>query len=124
MKEIVYTDKAPAPIGPYSQAIKCTGEFLYVSGQIAIDENGEIRGNIEEQTQKTLNNLKAVLEAGEFSLKDVVKVTILLKNMGDFDKVNEEYEVFFGDSKPARAAYEVVALPKNALIEIEAVACR
>ncbi|MDC1068355.1 Rid family detoxifying hydrolase [Candidatus Kapabacteria bacterium] len=124
MREIVYTDKAPSPIGPYSQAIKCSGEMLFLSGQIALDENGELNGGIVEQTQISLNNLKTVLEAAEFQLKDVVKVTVLLVDINDFAKMNDEYEVFFGDSKPARAAYQVSALPKGALVEIEAVACR
>lgn len=124
MKELIYTDKAPAPIGPYSQAVKCAGELLFVSGQIGLDENGELKEGIVLQTQQSLNNLKAVLEASEYQLKDVVKVNILLSDINDFDTVNSEYEVFLGDSKPARAAYQVSKLPKNALIEIEAVACR
>jgi 2-iminobutanoate/2-iminopropanoate deaminase len=124
MKKIVYTEKAPAAIGPYSQAIKCSGELLFMSGQIGFDENGDLHGDISEQTRKALNNLKTVLEAAEYSLSDIVKVTVLLADINDFEKMNDEYSVFFSETKPARAAYQVAALPKNALVEIEAIACK
>ncbi|AFK22363.1 RidA family protein [Pyrococcus sp. ST04] len=122
-REIIYTEKAPKPIGPYSQAIKA-GNFLFIAGQIPIDpETGElVKGDIKEQTRRVLENIKAILEAAGYSLEDVVKVTVYLKNMDDFAAMNEVYSEYFGESKPARAAIEVSRLPKDVLVEIEAIA--
>ncbi|AMM53750.1 RidA family protein [Pyrococcus kukulkanii] len=123
MKEIVFTERAPKPIGPYSQAIKA-GNFLFIAGQIPINpETGElVKGDIKEQTRQVLENIKAILEAAGYTLNDVVKVTVYLKNMDDFAAMNEVYAKYFGESKPARVAVEVARLPKDVLIEIEAIA--
>jgi len=123
-RQTISTDKAPAAIGPYSQANRI-GDFLFTSGQIALDpQTGEMVGQtIEEQTVRALENLKVVVEAGGGKLSDVVKVTVFLKNIDDFAKVNEIYTRYFtGDSFPSRSAIAVAALPKDALVEIEAIA--
>jgi len=120
--QIIHTDKAPAAIGPYSQAIKLGG-LLYTSGQIPLKENGQMIGQgIEEQTRQVMKNLEAVLKAGDSSLKEVIKTTIFLKSMNDFAAVNEVYGEFFKDHKPARSTVAVQTLPKDALVEIEAIA--
>ncbi len=120
--EYIQTENAPAAIGPYSQAIK-VGNFIYTSGQIALTPEGEMRENdIEIQTEQVLSNLKNVLEAAGSSLDKVVKTTIFLADMDDFAKVNEIYAKFFGTHKPARSTVAVKTLPKNALVEIEAIA--
>ncbi|SHK26563.1 endoribonuclease L-PSP [Desulfatibacillum alkenivorans DSM 16219] len=122
MKEQISTDKAPAAIGPYSQAIKCNG-LVFVSGQLAIDpESGEVTGDVKEQTKTVLINLSAILEAAGTGLSNVLKTTVYLDDIGDFAAMNEVYATFFSDAPPARAAFEVARLPKNALVEIEAVA--
>lgn len=122
MKEVINTEKAPAPIGPYSQAIKAAGNFIFVSGQLPLDENGNFAGDeIKSQTKKALENLKAIVEEAGSTLNDVVKTTVLLKDMNDFAAMNEVYNDFMSESKPARAAFEVARLPKDALVEIEAV---
>ncbi|CAB50156.1 RidA family protein [Pyrococcus abyssi] len=122
-KEVIFTEKAPKPIGPYSQAIK-VGNFIFVAGQIPIDpETGEIvKGDIKEQTKRVIENIKAILEEAGASLNDVVKVTVYLKDLNDFAKMNEVYSEYFGESKPARVAVEVSRLPKDVLIEMEAIA--
>mgnify|MGYP005842560683 CR=1 FL=1 len=121
-KEIVSTEKAPAAIGPYSQAVKA-GSFIFCSGQIPINpETKEIvEGRIEEQTKMALENLKAIIEAGGSSLSNVVKTTVFLKNMEDFAKMNSVYATYFKENQPARAAIEVARLPKDVLVEIEAI---
>lgn len=120
--EYIQTNSAPAAIGPYSQAVKI-GDFVFTSGQIALTPNGEMREeDIEVQTTQVLTNLKNVLESAGSSLQKVVKTTIFLSNMDDFAKVNEIYGSFFKEHKPARSTVAVKTLPKNALIEIEAVA--
>ena len=121
--KIIHTDKAPAAIGPYSQAIAHHG-ILYCSGQIALSPTGEDRTQapVEEQTELALQNLQAVLEAGGSSLNQVLKVGIFLADMDDFAKVNHVYAQFFVNHKPARACVAVRTLPKNALVEIECVA--
>lgn len=121
-RTIISTDTAPAAIGPYSQAIR-VGELLFTSGQIPLKTDGTlVGGDIIEQTRQVLSNLKAVLEAGGSSLGDVVKCTCFLKDMATFTEMNEVYGEFFGDNPPARSAVEVARLPKDVLIEIEAVA--
>lgn len=120
--QTIHTDKAPQAIGPYSQAIKANG-FIFTSGQIALKSNGEfLDKDVKEQTIQVLNNLKAVLEASSSSLEKVVKTTIFLADMDDFAKVNETYGEFFKEHKPARSTVAVKTLPKNALVEIEAIA--
>ena len=124
MKAINST-KAPSAIGPYSQAIDKDG-FIYVSGQLPIDENtGEFAGeNIEDQAKQSLENTKYILEEAGLDMKNIIKTTILLKNIEDFAKVNEIYAQYFEAPFPARATYEVARLPKDALIEIESIAKR
>ena len=122
-KEIVSTDKAPAAIGPYSQAVRI-GNMVYTSGQVAIDPaNGQMVGeDAPTQAEQVLKNVTAVLEAAGSSLENVVKTTVFLKSMGDYTTVNEVYARFFPHNPPARSAVEVAALPRNALVEIEAMA--
>jgi len=118
------TDKAPSAIGPYSQAMSVNG-MVYTSGQIALLENGSdelLAKNVSIQTQKVLQNLEAVLEASGSSMQNVVKTTIFLANMDDFVTVNEIYEKAFSSHKPARSTVAVKTLPKNALVEIDAIA--
>ncbi len=123
MTKIISTDKAPAAIGPYSQAV-AVGNMVYTSGQIAIvPETGNIvEGGVEEQTKQALENLKVVVEAAGSSLDKVVKTTVFIKNMGDFAKINEVYSKYFTSNFPARSCVEVARLPKDLLVEIEAVA--
>ena len=118
----IHTDKAPAAIGPYSQAIAAQG-FIYTSGQIALNpQTGVIEAqSIEEQTEQAIRNLKAVLEAAGSGLENVVKTTCFLQRMSDFAAFNAVYEKYF-TGKPARSCVEVSALPKGALVEVEAVA--
>ena len=122
-RKIINTKKAPAPIGPYSQAI-LSGNFIFTSGQIAIDPaSGEIiTGDIESQTLQVLENLKAVLLSAGGSVNSVLKTTIYLKNMDDFQRVNEIYARYFGHSMPARSTVEVSRLPRTVLIEIDCIA--
>jgi len=122
MKKIVSTDNAPQAIGPYSQAIQ-HGNFLFVSGQIAIDpQTGNIiEGDIEVQTEQVLKNIAAIIEAAGMSLQDVVKCTCFLKDMNDFARFNAVYENYFGESLPARETVEVSRLPKDVLVEVSAI---
>jgi len=122
-KEIIYTGKAPKPIGPYSQAVKAGG-FLFGSGQIAIDPaTGElVRGDIKAQTRRVMENIKAILESSGYTLKDVVKVTVFLKNIEDFKDFNEVYGEYFKEEPPARTTVEVSRLPKDVLIEVDFIA--
>jgi len=119
---IVSTSDAPAAIGPYSQAIK-TGDLLFCSGCIPLDPAtmDVVNGGVVEQTEQALKNLKAVVEAGGSELGKVVKTTVFLKSMNDFITVNGIYAKFFGDHKPARSAVEVARLPKDVLVEVEAI---
>jgi 2-iminobutanoate/2-iminopropanoate deaminase len=123
MQEIVETPNAPSPIGPYSQAIRANG-FLFVSGQIPIDPaTGAIApGGIEEQTRQVMKNVAAILDAAGSGLPKVVKTTIYLTDLEDFASVNRIYAEFLGDVKPARATVQVARLPREVLVEIEAVA--
>jgi len=123
--EFIKTDKAPQAVGPYSQAVR-VGNFLFISGQIAINpETGKLEGEtVAEQTERVLKNIEAILREAGFSLKDVVKTTVYLKNMCDFAEMNEVYAKFFGEHRPARATVEVSNLPLGALVEIEAIAVK
>ena len=125
MKTVIATTAAPGAIGPYSQAIEANG-LVFVSGQIPLDPAtvAFVPGGVEAQAEQSLKNLKAVLEAAGCSLADVVKTTVFLTNMGDFAAVNEVYARFFTAECPARSAVQVGALPKRALVEIEAIAAK
>lgn len=122
-KLIILTTDAPAPIGPYSQAVK-SGNILFCSGQIPLDPNTGLMKNasIEEETRQVLTNLSAVVSSGGATLADVVKTTIFLTDLGNFATVNAIYDEFFGTSKPARSTVQVSALPKGANVEIECIA--
>ncbi len=123
MLNTLHTDKAPAAVGPYSQAIEVNG-IIYTSGQIPlIPESGElVSESIEKATERSLENVKAILENAGSSLDKAIKVNIFLADMNDFAKVNEIYGKYFNEHKPARSCVEVAKLPKDALIEIEAIA--
>ena len=124
MKKIISTDKAPAAIGPYSQGTEASG-LVFVSGQLPINPStGEFaEGGIKEQTRQSLENLKAILASQKMTLDDVVKTTVFLNDMNNFADMNGIYMEMFGDSNyPARSAVEVARLPKDALVEIEAIA--
>jgi 2-iminobutanoate/2-iminopropanoate deaminase len=122
-KQIISTDKAPAAIGPYNQAVK-TGNLLFTSGQIGLDPaTGEVvEGGIQEQARQVLENLEAVLAAGGATLEDVVKCTCFLDDMNDFVQFNEVYTQFFTGDAPARSCVAVDRLPKDVLVEVEAIA--
>lgn len=121
-KKQVATTKAPGAIGPYSQAITA-GNWIYTSGQLGLDpENGTLAEGVQEQARRALQNVQAILEEAGASLNHVVKTTVYLKDMNDFAAVNEIYSSFFTEPYPARSAVEVARLPKDGLVEIEAVA--
>ena len=122
-KEIISTSKAPAAVGPYSQAVKA-GNMLFVSGQIPfIPETMElVSEDVKEQTARSLENVKAILEEAGASFADVIKATVFIKDMNDFGKINEVYAEYFGENKPARACVEVARLPKDVKVEIEVIA--
>ena len=121
--EVISTDKAPAALGPYSQAIRANG-MIYCSGQIPINPaTGAIEAvTIEDQTAQAISNLRNVLEKAGSALSRVVKTTVFIKDMNDFAALNKVYAEMFGDTKPARSCVAVAALPKGALVEVEAVA--
>ncbi len=123
MKRVVATKKAPAAIGPYSQGI-ITGSLIFTSGQLPIDpETGElVEHRIELQTRRSLLNLKAILEEAGSGMEKIVKTTVFLSDMTNFAKMNEIYKEFFSDDFPARSAVQVARLPKDAMVEIEAIA--
>ncbi|MBP3683721.1 MAG: RidA family protein [Oscillospiraceae bacterium] len=125
MNTPIYTPNAPAAIGPYSQAVQA-GNMLFVSGQIPVDPaTGNFAGeDITTQTRQSLTNVKNILEAAGYTLNDVVKTTVLLADIADFAAMNAVYAEFFCDNKPARACFAVRDLPKAALVEIEAIACK
>ncbi len=123
MKDIVTTDRGPKPIGPYSQGVKANG-FLYLSGQVALDPktNEMLTGDIRQQTERVLENIKGILEAAGSNLHHVVKTTVFLKDMNEFPQMNEVYGRYFTAAPPARSTVQVARLPKDALVEIEVVA--
>ena len=122
MKKIIYSQDAPEAIGPYSQAI-LSNNTLYCSGQIALDKNGNLKNkNIEEETNQIIKNIKAVLKKAEMNFSNVVKTTIFLKNMNDFNVVNNIYQNLFKKDPPARETVEVSRLPKDVNIEISVIA--
>lgn len=123
MMKMISTNHAPKAIGPYSQAVKIGG-FLFLSGQIPInpETNELVESDIVLQTQQVLKNIKAILNAEDLSIEQIVKTTIFVKDMNQFGTVNEEYAKFLGDHRPARSTVEVSRLPKDVLIEIETIA--
>ncbi len=123
MKEIIETEGAPLPIGPYSQAVRA-GQFVFVSGQIPIDPaaGSPVGGDISDQTRQVMKNLAAILDAAGSSLDRVVKTTVYLARMDDFPRFNQVYGEYLGGSKPARATVEVSRLPKDVLLQVDAIA--
>jgi len=123
MKDVVFTAKGPKPIGPYSQAIRANG-FLFVSGQVGFDpQTGEFVGtDVRSQTERVLENLKAILEAAGVTLNHVVKTTVFLKDMNDFPAMNEVYAKYFSAAPPSRSTVQAARLPKDALVEIDVIA--
>jgi 2-iminobutanoate/2-iminopropanoate deaminase len=127
MKKSIGTAKAPEAIGPYSQAIKIgSSEMLFCSGQISLDPiTGELHGqSVREQTERVMENMTAIIEAAGFTAADVVKTTIYLTDLKAFQEMNAVYKTFFADPFPARVTVQVEALPRGALVEIDAIACR
>lgn len=125
MKRIINTEKAPAALGPYSQAIEVNGT-LYISGQIPFvpETMTLVSDDVKSQTRQSLENLKAILDEAGYSFKDVVKATCFIKDMNDFGAINEVYAEYLGDVKPARACVEVARLPKDVKVEIELIAVK
>lgn len=122
-KNKIHTEKAPAAIGPYSQAID-VGEMIFTSGQIPVAPDGSVGDDISEQTRQALLNLKAVVEAGGSSFDKVIKTTVFITDMAQFSEINAVYSEFFTEPYPARSCVQVAALPKGVSIEIEAVALK
>lgn len=124
-KKMIYTQNAPAPIGPYSQAIEANS-LIFTAGQLPIDPaSGQlVQGDIKEQVRQVLINLRAIFEAEGLSLNDVVKTTVYLKDINEFAAMNDVYSEFFNESKPARTTVEVSRLPRDVKVEIEAIAVR
>ncbi len=125
MRKIIQTDQAPAPVGPYNQGVVASGAMLFVAGQIPLDAaTGQIVGTtVAEQTEKSLQNLTAIIQAAGSNLSQVVKTSVFLKDMNDFAAMNEVYAQYFeSESAPARACVEVARLPKDVLVEIECIA--
>ncbi len=122
-KKIVYTSKAPEPIGPYSQAV-IANNFMFISGQIPIDpeKNELVEGSIEKQTTVVMQNLTNIIKSAQLGVENIVKITIFLKDINDFQAVNGVYQQFFDDNPPARAVVQAANLPKGVPVEIEAVA--
>ena len=123
MKKVISTKKAPAAIGPYSQGVM-VNNFLFISGQLPMDpETMEmVTGDIQQQTKQSLENIKSILEEAGLNFNNVIKTTVFIKDMDDFAKINEIYGNYFNENKPARACVEVARLPKDAGVEIEAIA--
>jgi 2-iminobutanoate/2-iminopropanoate deaminase len=128
VRRIIQTDQAPAPVGPYNQAIVASGEMVFASGQISLDPaSGTLvgEGDVATQTKQCLDNLTAVLKAAGVTLNNVVKTSVFLKDMNDFSTVNSVYATYFDDATaPARACVEVARLPKDVLVEIECIAVK
>ena len=126
MIHVLSTKKAPAAIGPYSQGIACEGRMVFVSGQLpVVPETGALlEGSVGEMCAQSLRNIEAILAESGCTLADVVKTTIFLRDMGDFAEVNAAYAPFFPENAPARACVQVARLPKDAALEIEAIACK
>ena len=122
MKDIVLTDRGPKPIGPYSQANKANG-FIFVSGQVALDPKtgAMLNGDIRQQTERVMENLKGIVEAAGSKMQHIVKITVFLKDLNDFEAMNEVYARYFTLAPPARSTVQVARLPKDALVEIEAI---
>ena len=125
MSKVIHTEKAPAALGPYSQAIEVNG-MLFVSGQIPFvpETMTLVSDDVKEQTRQSLENVKAIVEAAGYSMKDVVKAGVFIKDMNDFAAINEVYNEYLGDVKPARACVEVARLPKDVKVEIEVIAVK
>ena len=125
MKKIIYTEKAPKAVGPYSQAVEANG-MLFISGQIPIDPaiGKMVEGGIKEQTEQVMKNIGAILKEAGYSYSDVVKSTCLLSDMDHFTAMNEVYARYYPENPPARAAYGVVRLPLGAMVEIETIAVK
>lgn len=124
MKRIISTASAPAAVGPYSQAVEARG-VLYVSGQLPVDPaTGRMPEGIAAQTERALDNIRAILSEAGYTLRDVVKSTVLLADIADFGAMNEVYARYYTEQMPARVCYQVANLPKGALVEIEAIAVR
>ena len=124
MKKEINSDKISKAIGPYSHCVVAEGKFVFISGQIALNKEGELEGDtVKVQTQKSLEKLKLLVEEAGGTIDNIVKTTVLMTDLSYFNDMNEVYAEFFGSNTPARAAYQVSRLPKNALIEIEAIAC-
>ncbi len=125
VRKVFSTQKAPAAIGPYSQAVGF-GKFLFISGQIPLDPdtNEFVSGTVEEQTVQVISNIKSILQSAGMDLRDVVKTTLFLRRLEDFERVNQIYKSYFSENPPARSTVEVSRLPKDAEVEIEAIACR
>jgi len=123
-KLTIRTEKAPAPIGPYNQAVVAEGKLLFTAGQVAIDPHTGrfVQGDIKIQTRRVLENVRAVLESAGAGFSEVVKTTVFLKSMDDFGAMNEVYAEYFKDSAPARSTVEVARLPRDAKVEIEVIA--
>ena len=122
-KETIFSQKAPDAIGPYSQAIKC-GNMLFISGQLPVDkETGVMPLDIKLQTKQSLENIKHIISAAGYSMKDIVKTTVFVKDLGQFQDINDVYSTYFPNNPPARACIEVAGLPKGAGVEIEVIAC-
>ena len=126
MNQILNTPNAPAAIGPYSQGVKCCGNMVFVSGQLPfVPATGELlSGPIGEMTVQCMKNIEAILVEAGCTLQDVVKTTIFLKDLNDFAEVNAAYATFFPQNPPARACVQVAKLPRDAKVEIEAIACK
>lgn len=122
--QTVETEKAPLPIGPYSQAVRA-GDFLFISGQIGVDPKTKaiVNGNIEAQTKQTLQNIEAILGAAGLSFEKVVKITVFLANMKDFRKMNDVYGTYFKTNAPARTTVQALLPVADAVVEIDAIAC-
>ena len=124
MREVVYTPNAPEPIGPFSQAIKAQGIFLYVSGTIGMNNGKLVEGGIKEETLQIMENIREVLVEAGYYFKDVVKANVYLTDMNDFAAMNEVYAMFISKPEPARTTVQVSRLPKDAVVEIELIAVK